>query len=250
MSTTALKPADAVDPARQARIELAALFRLGARAGWQEGCGGHISMVVPGEADRILVNTYGRWEFVTASGLAMVDYDGNRQDGSEGRVDPAAFFIHARMHKAHADATVVLHSHQPYATALAMLQDPSLPFAYQTALRFHGKIAYDSEYNGGVLDNSEGDRMAAAANKPITFLSNHGIMVAGPTVPEVYEMTFMLEEACKRIFLARQMGDLKLVREDVAAHYGARFTGATPKTADFWESFLRVLDRDEPDYKD
>lgn len=247
MSTTALRTDASADPVRQARIDLAALFRLGARAGWQEGCGGHISMVVPGQPDRILVNTYGRWELITASSLAIVDFEGNRQDGGEGRIDPAAFFIHARMHKAQPDATVVLHSHQPYATALAMLKDPDLGIAYQTSLRFYGHIAYDSEYNGGVLDDAEGDRMASAANKPITFLSNHGIMVTGPTVPQVYEMTFMLEEAAKRTWLARQIGELKPVREEVARHYASRFTKSTAKTDDFWNSFLALLARDEPD---
>ena len=238
------------DPVIRAREDLAALFQLGARAGWQEGSGGHISMVVPGAPDRILVNTYGRWEFVIASELAVLDLDGNRLDDGGGRVDAAALFIHTCVHRANPRALVALHSHMPHATALTMLEDPTLPPAYQTALRYYGQVAYVDEYRGGVQDAEEGERIArGVAGKPVVFLANHGILVTGTTVPEVFERTTMLEEACKRHFIASQMGRLKMVAADVAEHYAARFTAPTDKTADFWASHLRFLDGVEPDYR-
>ena len=229
---------------------MAALFRLGARAGWQEGSGGHISMVVPGTTDRILVNTYGRWEFVTASELAVLDLDGNRLDDGGGRVDAAALFIHTCVHRANPQAAVALHSHMPHATALTMLEDPTLPPAYQTSLRFYDKVAYLDEYRGGVQDTDEGNRIArAVGGKPVVFLANHGILVTGTTVPEVFERTTMLEEACKRHFIACQLGRLKPVATDVAEQYAARFAAPTAKTADFWASHLRFLDGGDPDYR-
>jgi hypothetical protein len=63
---------------RQARIDLAACFRMAARLGMHEGICNHFSLVVPGRDDLFLVNPYG-WAFsdVTASRLLVCDYEGN-----------------------------------------------------------------------------------------------------------------------------------------------------------------------------
>ena len=61
------------DPAVwQARVDLAACFRMAARLGLQEGICNHFSAVVPGRPDLFLVNPYG-WAFgeITASRLLI-----------------------------------------------------------------------------------------------------------------------------------------------------------------------------------
>ena len=53
----------------------------------------------------------------------------------------------------------------------------------QTAIGFHDRIAYDTQYNGLALDDAEGDRMLAAlGNKAILFLANHGVVKSEPNM--------------------------------------------------------------------
>ena len=151
------------DPAvRQARIDLAACFRMAARLGLQEGICNHFSAVVPGRPDLFLVNPYG-WAFgeITASRLLICDFEGGVVAG-EGVPEATAFYIHARLHKHNPRAVAAFHTHMPYATALAMLEGEPLVWAGQTALKFYGRTVVDEDYNGLALDAAEGDRIAAA----------------------------------------------------------------------------------------
>ena len=84
---------------RQARVDLAACFRMAARLGFEEGICNHFSAMVPGRDDLFLVNPYGlAFSEITASSLLVCDFDGHVIEG-EGRPEATAFYIHGRLHQ-------------------------------------------------------------------------------------------------------------------------------------------------------
>src|SRR3989442_1709581 len=144
---------------RGARIDLAAAFRLAARMDLHEGVCNHFSLMLP-DGKRFLLNGYGlHWSEVTASNLLALDAEGNILEG-DGEFEKTAFYIHSRIHLANPRAACVLHTHMPYATTLTLIENGRLEMVEQNALRFHEDIAYDDTYNGLVVDNAEGDRLA------------------------------------------------------------------------------------------
>ena len=236
----------------EARRDLAAAFRWAVRLGFNEGICNHFSCLVPGDGDHFLVNAYGyHWSEITAANLVVVDGDGRVVEGS-GEVEATALYLHSRLHRAHPRARCVLHTHMPYATALTSLADKRLRMANQNAIRFWDRIAYDEDYSGVALDESEGDRVAAAlGDKDILFMGNHGVMVVGPTVAEAFDELYYLERACQTQVLALSSGGTldeipsQLV-EATAAQMHAKLHTAIPH----FVALRRVLDRDEPDYAD
>src|SRR5262249_61591016 len=68
---TTTDPATAMSPAEwQARVDLAAVYRLVAHHGWDDGIYNHCSMRVPGEDRRLLMKRHELlWTEVTASNL-------------------------------------------------------------------------------------------------------------------------------------------------------------------------------------
>src|SRR5919106_1571690 len=154
-----------------------------------------------------MLNPYGlHWSEVSASNLLVLDAEGNVLEG-EGELEKTAFYIHSRIHLGNPRATCVLHTHMPYATALTLLEGARLEMVEQNALRFHDDIAYDDIYNGLVVDNVEGDRLARVlGSKRVLFLANHGVIVVGPTVAEAFDLLYYLERACRLQVLARMMG--------------------------------------------
>lgn len=237
------------EPAMQAaRVDLAAALRWAVRHGLNEGICNHFSMDVGG--DRFLVNPFGlHWSEMTASSLLVADFDGNVLEG-EGEVEPTAFFIHSRIHKACSHATVIMHTHMPYATALTLCDGGRLQPCEQKALRFYEHIAYDDEYNGVALDNDEGDRMAAKlGDKNIMFLASHGVLVARRTVAEAYDDLYYLERACQVQVLARQTGlPLRRLPNSVIDHTLRQYQRERMSARPHFASLKRLLDRDEPDY--
>lgn len=242
------------DPAvRQARIDLAACFRMAARLGMHEGICNHFSAVVPGRDDLMLVNPYG-WAFseITASRLLITDLEG-RVVAGDGVPEATAFYIHARMHLRNPRARAAFHTHMPYATALAMLEGPPLAWAGQTALKFYGRTLVDEDYNGLALDNEEGDRIAASMGEAdVVFMRNHGVMVIGPGIAEAWDDLYYLERAAQAQWLAESTGrPLKPVPEALAAKTYAQMRDGDGESARLHlESIKRILLKDAPDFAD
>jgi len=235
---------------RAARVDLAAAFRLAVRLDLHEGVCNHFSVMLA-EGQTFLLNRYGlHWSEVTASNLLALDAGGRLLAG-DGEYEKTAFWIHSRIHLAHPHAACVLHTHMPHATALTLLEDGRLEMVEQNALRFYDDIAYDDTYNGLVVDEAEGDRLARVLGaKRVLFLANHGVIVVGATVAEAFDSLYYLERACRLQVLARMMGGkrrpvrpevvertYRLMRADAPQYAGAHFS-----------ALKRILDREEPAY--
>src|SRR5688572_33027270 len=235
---------------RTMRVDLAAAFRLAVRLDLHEGVCNHLSAMLP-DGKRFLLNRYGlHWSEVSASNLLALD-GGGRILAGEGEFEKTAFYIHSRIHLANPRATCVLHTHMPYATALTLLEGGRLEMVEQNALRFHDDIAYDDVYNGLVVDNAEGDRLARAlGTKRVMFLANHGVTVVGPSAAAAFDLMYYLERACRLQVLARSTGGkFRPVRPEVVEQTYKLILADTPKYAGaHFEALKRILEREEPGY--
>lgn len=245
---------DATVVEQAARVDLAAAFRLAVRLDLHEGVCNHFTLMLPrkeNEGSRFLLNRYGlHWSEVTASNLLALNGEGRILAG-EGEYEKTAFYIHSRIHLANPHAACVLHTHMPYATALTLLEGGRLEMVEQNALRFHDDIAYDDEYNGLVVDNSEGDRLARVlGSKRVMFLANHGVIVVGSSVAEAFDSLYYLERACRVQVLARMMGGkLRPVRPEVVKTAYRMMRADAPKYSEaHFTALKRILDREEPEY--
>src|SRR5678815_950637 len=104
----------------QARVDLAAAYRLVALYGWDDLIFTHISARVPGPDHHFLINPYGLlFEEITASNLVKVDIDGRKVIHGPYDINPAGFTIHSAIHAARKDAQCVLHLHSRNGVAVA-----------------------------------------------------------------------------------------------------------------------------------
>lgn len=238
---------------RQARIDLAACFRMAARLGMGEGICNHFSVVLPGHPDLFLVNPYGlAFAEVTASSLLICDFYGHVLAG-EGRPEATAFYIHAQLHRLHPRATAAFHTHMPNATALCMLEGEPFAWAGQTALKFYGRLAVDEHYNGLALNNAEGERIArAAGDADVVLLKNHGPLVLGPSIAEAWDDLYYLERAAEVQLRAMASGRPLLRVPHALASAASRQMqqGNAESAALHLESVKRQLLRTEPGFAD
>src|SRR5438132_7307976 len=138
----------------QARVDLAACYRLVELYGMSDMMANHISARVPGEPGAFLINAYGMlYEEITASSLIKVDHDGailSTPDFGplDYGVNKAGYVIHSAVHAARPDVDCVIHTHTWATMAVSSLECGLLPIT-QTAMRFL-KIGYH-DYRGVVL---------------------------------------------------------------------------------------------------
>ena len=236
---------------RDARRDLVCALRSAERLGLAEGVCNHFSLSLPGKPGQFLVNPQGlHWSEVTPADLVIVDSEGRHVAGRHS-VEPTAFFIHGRIHRVHPRARCVLHTHMPYATALTVIQGGKLAWASQNALRFHGRVAYDAQYNGLALSGAEGDRMAAKLRTAdVLFLANHGVIVCGASVAYAFDDLYYLERACMLQVLAHGTGKaLKLVPGKIAALTRTQMDAERQQSNLHLAALKRILDRTQPGWR-
>jgi len=256
------------------RVNLAACYRLVARYGMTDLIYNHITARVPGPEHHILINAYGMlYDEVTASSLIKVDLAGNIVDkgDTDYSVNAAGYIIHSAVHEAREDAQCVIHTHTQAAIAVSAMEEGLLPLS-QTAMRFHGHVAYH-DYEGPAFNRGEKGRLVEhLGDRNAMILRNHGLLVCAPSVPQAFNLIYWLEQACRiQVQTLACQRKLHPAGDEVVARTADALSGteitldneastnpALKKDAQKagsgyglleWPALLRALDRQDPSYR-
>jgi ribulose-5-phosphate 4-epimerase/fuculose-1-phosphate aldolase len=236
------------------RCDMAAVFRVSARLGWNEQIGNHNSLMLPkakpGDPDTFLINPRGwRFEELTASSLIVCDLNGKVLRGT-GELRKVAFHIHARIHLRNPAAACVVHVHPQYLTAISMLQNPEIALAHHNNLMLNDRIVVDTNGDAPVDDNTEGDRIAdMLGNKTIMIMASHGVTVIGATVHEAFDELHSAERTAMYQVTAMSTGQpLRRLPENLRRRYNGPW-GDKVDARMHLDAWRRILDREDPDYK-
>ena len=235
----------------QARVELAALYRLVALHGWDDLIFTHISARVPGPEHHFLINPFGLfYEEITASSLIKIDLDGRLIGESPAAVNAAGFNIHSAIHGAREDALFVLHLHSDHGVAVGAQAEGLLPLT-QNALRVMPFLAYHG-YEGIALNPDERVRLVAdIGTKTLLMLRNHGTLSVGQSAAEAWLGIYFLERACRQQVMALSAGRGGVLLAPDAAQRTSHDQAVRlfPRFAErAWPGLLRMLDRRSPGY--
>lgn len=242
-----------VSPAEwQARLDLAAAYRLVALFGWSDLVFTHLTAKVPGPEAHFLINPYGMmFDEITASSLVKVDLQGRKVMESPYEINPAGFTIHSAIHAAREDAHCVMHTHSLNGVAVSAQRGGVLPLSQQSIFVL-SSLAYH-DYEGVALNEDEKPRLVADLGQRNFFmLRNHGLLTVAPTIPDAFLFMYLFEAACT-IQVRAQAGGGELVPIDARIIAGAQqqaqqvTRGAGGHLA--WPGLLRRLDRQDPGWR-
>ena len=235
----------------EARVQLAACYRIFNHLGWTEMIFNHITLRVPGPEKLFLINPFGlHYSESTASSLVLIDIDGNPLRESKWPVNRAGFVIHSAIHGSVENAHCVMHTHTTTGMAVACQKDGLSPTNFYAA-QLHGRVAYH-DFEGITVDEGEKERMLASiGGKPAVILRNHGLLAWGPSVPEAFMMLWTLQRACDVQIASSSAGPLNPIRSDVFAQT-VRESGPGEKRAceDVFAAMQRLVDAKDPSYRE
>jgi len=243
----------------QARVDLAACYRLVDYYGMTDLTYNHITARVPGrqgdERHHILINLYGlTYKEITASSLAKIDLDGEViwKPDSDYYVNRAGYVIHGAIHRARRDVTCVLHTHTRAGMAVAAMKCGLLPIS-QTSIRFEGHIGYH-DYEGPAIELAERERLVRNLGAhDAMILRNHGLLAVGRTIPEAFITMYWLERACQAQALAVSSNQkLKVPEKATIKLTNDRYKpGQRRRIGELeWGGLLRLLERRYPGFRD
>ena len=242
------------DAEKQARIQLAACYRIFDHLGWTEMIFNQITLRVPGERGdgpaQFLINPFGlHYREVTASNLVLIDIDGNPLRESQWPVNLAGFVTHSAIHGAIRSAHCVMHTHTTTGMAVACLKEGLSPTNFYAA-QLHGGVAYH-DFEGITVEPAERERMVRdIGTKRAVILRNHGLLTWGPTVPEAFMLLWTLQRACDIQIASSAAGALNPIADKVFEQT-VRESGPGEKRVceDVFAAMQRIVDAKDPAYR-
>ncbi len=238
----------------EARVNLAAAYRLCAHFGWDDLIYTHLSCRIPGSDHHFLINPLGlMFEEITASSLIKVDLNGNVLMDTPYHPNAAGFVIHSAIHAAREDANCVIHLHTDYGVAVSNQKD-GLQMLCQSSIPAAANIAYH-DYEGFAVNEGEKERLIAdMGDKSALILRNHGTLTAGPTVAQAFELMFFVEKACKVQIISQSTGQELYPMSEESVSNALRdllvVAGANGADNFVWPALMRKMDRLDPSFRD
>ncbi|HYF20096.1 MAG TPA: class II aldolase/adducin family protein [Ramlibacter sp.] len=253
-----LKPSSAIHPDEwQARVQLAACYRIFDLLGWTEMIYNHITVRLPdsvtGGAKHFLINPFGlHYSEVTASNLLKIDVQGNKLDeGNPWPVNPAGFTIHAAIHEHVPDAHCVMHTHTTTGLAVACTEGGLAQNNFYSA-QLHDQVAYH-DFEGITIHADEAPRLLASmGDRPLMILRNHGLLAQGPTLPLTFVRLWTLQRACDVQVAQAALGRAIPVSEATArktTYDALQFDAKFGAGQDVFDALVRRLDRIDASYQ-
>jgi L-fuculose-phosphate aldolase len=131
--------------------------------------------------ERVLITPSGLpYAAMLPDDIVEIDLEGRRTGGSE-RKPSSEWPFHAAIYKARPDATAIVHTHSPYATALSCARRDIPAFHYMIALGGGADIrcaTYATFGTQALADNA----VAALEGRRAVLLANHGVITIGQTL--------------------------------------------------------------------
>jgi ribulose-5-phosphate 4-epimerase/fuculose-1-phosphate aldolase len=233
----------------EARVDLAAVYRLIALYGWDDVIYNHSSMRVPGEPRMFLMKRHELlYTEVTASNLVKVSMDEDLDEKSG--VNRPGFTLHGGVLSARGDVNCAVHVHTPTGMAIAGLKH-GLRMVSQQAIRYYQRIGYH-KYEGITEDFGERERINRdLGNNRAMIMHNHGLLTVGKTAREAFVLMHHLLEAAE-IQLTLEATGSELIEippevcEKTAKQYETHDSG---RGAADWAAYLRKLDTIDRSYR-
>jgi len=191
---------------------LATACRILAAEGHESGLAGQVTARAeePG-AWWTLEFGYG-FDEATAARMVMVDEDLKPLSG--GRPNPGVRF-HVWIYRRRPDVQAIIHTHAPYASALAATGQP-LKTIHMDSAMLHG-TAHLPDWPGVPVADDEGRIISGAlADGKTILLANHGLLAAGASVEEAAYLAVFFERAARMQLRAMSAGGFKEVKRELA----------------------------------
>ena len=244
---------DQVSPEEwEARVNLAACYRLVAHYGWDDLIANHISMRVPGPEEHFLLNPFGlMFQEITASSLVKIDLQGNKISESPYKINKAGYIIHSAIHEARPDVHCVFHTHSTSGMAVSAHKSGLLPLA-QSSMVAMSSLSYH-DYEGVAVNPEEKARLVAdLGNEWAMILRNHGLLTCGISPADAFYRLYFLERACDVQVAALGGGaTVQLPSQEVVELTKKQGARAFGKGADLtWPALLRMMDARDPSFRD
>jgi ribulose-5-phosphate 4-epimerase/fuculose-1-phosphate aldolase len=244
------------------RVDMAAGFRWLQRWEMHDLAAGSLVARLPGQTEWMFTHTQGVYfNEIRASDLFKVSFDDEALDGSNQRSNYAAVNPAAKIFNARPDVNAIVHVHPHAVVAVSALECGILPITPLAFMFQQGEVAWiETDFN---FPDDYCEQMAETlGDGKILMIRNHAFTAVGKTVAEAMYLAYAFTETCKlQMQILSTNQKLHIPTDEEIEYHALGFTGENCRKMEDgtigleydgsmeWAGLLRVLDREEPDYR-
>ena len=245
------KTMECSDAEWQARVELAALFRILGHYKMDDLANGGVAARVPDQPDHYLTHPYGMfWEEATASQMVRIDSKGQAVEKGGPWLNDGLQNLCVWIFGSRPDVNFFVHGHEEEVMAVGSIEDGLLPLN-QPAV-YLGHITNYIEYNFDEQGDFPAHFVERLADKHILISHNHGYYACGDTAAAAFFRSYFLRQTCSAQIKTLSMGrPLHLLDEERCDQYRKEMSKSTDYNYNGeteWPGLLRMLDRRDKSY--
>ena len=186
--------------------------------------GGNLTMRMP--TGEILITPSGMiYEEMVPDDIIVMDINSHVIEGRRKPSSDTDGILYILQHRA--DINAVIHTHQPYATAVGIVEDTCFPVNLTTLGNVAGGNVPIAPYSSpGSVDVGK-DTVAYLGTARAVILAHHGVMTVGSTLKDALYTAVYMEEAAKCYLAAKAVGIRKFMTPeqiqqtaDIFRYYG------------------------------
>jgi hypothetical protein len=173
--------------------------------GYLKATEGNVSVRVPGRALFAVTPSNYDYAEMQPEDICILDFEQHRVSGTRKASIEAG--MHAAVYQERPDVNVIIHTHQPYASALALIDRP-IPALFDEQVMFLGRGVQIVPYAPSgttFLKRRVKSRLASGDNAYI--LANHGVLVLGGDVGRAVHNMALLEKIALDYLLTLLTGE-------------------------------------------
>lgn len=177
------------------------------------GAWGNISCRVPGK-DLVAITPSGMdYNALAPEDVVLIDLSGNIISGT--RKPSIELPLHLAIYNAREDVQAIVHTHSPYATAMAVAQK-EIPGAIEDMVQIVGGNVRVNKYALPGTEQLGINTVKALEGRNAVLLANHGMIGVGKDLDEAFRVCQVVEKSAQVVLFARLMGGVvELSQEDI-----------------------------------
>ncbi len=161
--------------------------------GSKSGSAGNVSMLIEGENALVVTPTRLQYDVMTVEDICVVDFDlapieGKRKPSIEAP-------MHVATYKVRADVSAVIHTHQTFASALSILNEPIPPLFDEVTLAIGNTIDVVPYALSGSRELHDNVARKLANRCHCYILQNHGTLCIGTDLDKTFTFVELLEKS-------------------------------------------------------
>jgi L-fuculose-phosphate aldolase len=169
---------------------------------------GNVSGRLSGEEKIAITPSQLPYEVMTPEDILIVDFD---EGVIVGKLEPSIETkMHLAVYKARSDVGGVIHTHSPYATALACVHGKIPPLLDEQTVFLGGEVETTTYALSGTPEIAA-NAAQALRERDATLLANHGTICCGRNLDEALRNAILVEKLAQICVTAKTMGEITLV---------------------------------------